>query len=126
MKQQKSGSIINFSSIYGINAPDFSVYNGTDIDMPIAYAEIKGGINMLTKYIASKYGKFNVRANIIAPGGVFDNQQEIFVKNYENKVPLKRMANLKDIVGPVIFLLSEAASYITGHILIVDGGWTIL
>jgi len=62
---------------------------------------------------------------VIAPGGVFDNQQEPFLSKYSKKVPLNRMANPKEIAGPVLFLVSKAASYITGHILIVDGGWTI-
>lgn len=126
MKEKQSGSIINFSSIYGIKAPDFSIYEGTGMDMPITYAAIKGGINMLTKYIASKYGKYNIRANIIAPGGLFNDQPMSFVENYEKKVPLGRMANPRDMVGPVIFLISDASSYITGHILMVDGGLIIL
>jgi len=125
MKKQNSGCIINFSSIYGINAPDFSIYEGTNITTPISYVAIKGGINMLTKYIASYYGKYNIRANVIAPGGVFDNQLKTFVNNYIKKVPLGRMATPEDIAGPVIFLVSDAASYITGQIIVVDGGWTV-
>ncbi len=126
MKKQNNGSIVNFSSIYGITAPDFSIYEGTDMTVPIPYAAIKGGINMVTKYIASYYGKYNVRANIIAPGGVFDNQSKSFKEKYEEKVPLKRMAYPEDIAGPVIFLISDASSYITGHVLVVDGGWTTI
>lgn len=125
MKKQGGGSIVNFGSIYGIVAPDFSIYKGTDMTIPIPYAAIKGGINMLTKYIAAYYGKYKVRANVIAPGGVFDNQSEKFVAKYIKKVPLKRMAAAEDIVGSVIFLVSDASSYITGHILVVDGGWSI-
>ena len=124
MKSQGFGSIVNFGSIYGVNAPKFSIYKNSDLKMPIDYAVIKGGINMLTKYISTYYGKYNVRANVLAPGGVFDNQPENFVKNYIENVPLKRMANVKDIVGPVIFLISKASSYITGQIILVDGGWT--
>ena len=125
MKEQGFGSIINFGSIYGVTAPDFSIYKGTDMKMPIPYAIIKGGINMLTKYIAAYYGKYNIRANVISPGGIFNNQPEQFVKNYENKVPLRRMGKPDDIVGPVIFLVSDASAYITGQIIMVDGGWTI-
>jgi len=125
MKENHYGSIVNFGSTYGITAPDFSIYEGTEMTMPIPYAAIKGGINMLTKYIATYYGKFNIRANVIAPGGVFDNQPKSFVEKYTNKVPLKRMAKPKEIAGSVIFLVSDASSYITGHILMVDGGWTI-
>lgn len=125
MKGKKKGSIVNFGSTYGITAPDFSIYEGTEMTMPIPYAAIKGGINMLTKYISTYYGEYNIRANVIAPGGVFDNQPKSFVEKYSNKVPLKRMATPEEIVGPVIFLVSDASSYITGHILMVDGGWTI-
>jgi NAD(P)-dependent dehydrogenase (short-subunit alcohol dehydrogenase family) len=125
MKKQGFGSIVNFSSIYGVTAPDFSIYSGTDMKMPIPYSIIKSGINMLTKYIASYYGKYNIRANVIAAGGVFNNQPEQFVKNYEEKVPLGRMATPDDIIGPVIFLVSDASAYITGQIIMVDGGWTI-
>jgi len=124
MKKQHYGSIVNFSSIYGVNAPDFSIYEGTEMTTPIPYPAIKGGINMLTKYIATYYGKYNVRANLIAPGGIFDNQPQLFVEKYIKKVPLNRMGKVEDIVGPVIFLVSDAASYITGHILMVDGGWS--
>ena len=124
MKKQKKGSIINFGSTYGIVAPDFSIYEGTQMTNKLPYAIIKGGINMLTKYISTLYGAYNVRANVLCPGGVFDNQPEPFVSNYIKKTPLKRMAKPEDLVGPVIFLISDASSYITGHILMVDGGWT--
>ena len=125
MKDQGCGSIINFGSIYGVSVPDFSIYEGTEMTTPIPYPSIKAGINLLTKYIASYYGLYNIRANVIAPGGVFDNQPEKFIQNYIKKVPLRRMTNPDDIVGPVIFLLSDASAYITGQILMVDGGWTI-
>jgi len=125
MKKQGGGSIINLGSIYGISAPNFSIYEGTEMTTPIAYSAIKGGINMLTKYIASYYGKYQVRANVIAPGGVYDNQPDNFVSNYKKKVPLNRMASADDIVGAAIFLVSNASSYITGHILVIDGGFSI-
>ena len=79
-----------------------------------------------TKYLAAFYGPDKVRANCVSPGGVFDNQHPQFVKNYEKKVPLKRMAIPEDISGTVTFLLSDSASYITGHNLVVDGGWSII
>lgn len=125
MKKQKSGSIINFSSIYGLVAPTFSVYEGTKITSPPAYPLIKGGINILTKYFASYFGKFNVRVNCISPGGVYRNEDPKFVKNYNRLTPLGRMAKPDDIVMPVLFLASEGSKYITGHNLLVDGGWTI-
>lgn len=124
MKEQRSGSIVNFGSIYGVSAPDFSIYEGTKMTVPIPYSAIKGGINMLTKYIATYYGKYNIRANVIAAGGIFDNQPSSFVENYNKKVPLGRMGTPEDLIGPTIFLISDASKYITGQILMVDGGWT--
>lgn len=124
MKKQKNGTIINFGSIYGVLGPNFSIYKGTDMTMPAAYSAIKGGIISFTKYLATYYAKYSIRANVICPGGIFDNQLNSFVKNYEEKTPMKRMGKPEDIVGPVIFLSSEASSYITGQILLVDGGWT--
>lgn len=125
MKKQKFGSIINFSSIYGISAPDFSIYENTNMTTPIPYPAIKGGIIMLTKYIASFYGKYKIRANVIAPGGIYDNQPKDFVNKYISKTPLGRMGRAEDIVGTVIFLMSDASNYITGTVHVIDGGWTI-
>jgi len=125
MKKQKSGSIINFSSIYGSVAPTFSIYEGTKMTSTPVYALIKGGINMMTKYFASYFGKYNVRVNCISPGGVYRNENPKFVKNYIKLTPLGRMANPDDLVMPTLFLASEGSRYITGHNLLVDGGWTI-
>jgi len=125
MKRQKFGSIINFSSTYGLVGPTFSIYEGTEMTSAPAYALIKGGINTMTRYFASYYGKYNVRVNCISPGGVFDNQDPKFVKAYEKLTPLGRMANPNDLVMPVLFLASGGSRYVTGHNLLVDGGWTI-
>ncbi len=126
MSRRKKGSIINFSSIYGLVGPNFNIYEGTNMTTAAAYPLIKGGINTMTRYFASYFGKYNVRVNCISPGGVFDNQNPRFVKNYSKFTPLGRMATPKDFIMPVLFLSSNASSYITGHNLIVDGGWTII
>ena len=126
MKIQKFGSLINMSSIYGIVAPDFTVYNGTDMTSPAAYAAIKGGLVNLTRYFAAYYGPFQVRANCISPGGIFDHQHELFVNNYCNKVPMKRMGIPKDITPSIHYLLSDESSYLTGQNIIIDGGWSIV
>lgn len=124
MKVQKSGSIINFGSIYGIVGPYFPIYEGTDMTTPAAYAAIKGGIINLTRYLATYLAPYNVRVNCISPGGVFDHQPETFVQAYNKRTPLGRMAAPGEIVGTAIYLASEASSYVTGQNLLVDGGWT--
>jgi NAD(P)-dependent dehydrogenase (short-subunit alcohol dehydrogenase family) len=126
MKQQGSGSLINMGSIYGVVAPDFTVYEGTEMTSAVAYSAIKGGIIQLSKYLASYYGPHHVRVNCVSPGGIFDHQAEAFVKNYSKKVPLRRMGNPDDIAPAIHFLLSDEASYITGHNLMVDGGWSTI
>ena len=124
MKKQKKGVIINFGSIYGVVGPDFSIYEKTNLTMPAAYSAIKGGIITFTKYLATYLAKYNIRVNAICPGGIYNKQPDKFVKKYGEKTPMKRMGKPEEIAGPVIFLVSDAASYITGHILMVDGGWT--
>lgn len=125
MKNRKKGVVINFSSIYGVQSPNFNIYEGTEITTPAAYSAIKSGIINFTRYLAAYYGKYNLRVNCIAPGGVFDNQNPIFVNNYSKLTPLNRMGNADEIAPGVIFLISEEASYITGQTLVVDGGFTI-
>ena len=124
MAKQKKGSIINMASIYGVIAPDFSVYNETNMTTPAAYAAIKGGLINLTRYMASYFGPKQIRVNAISPGGIFDNQNITFVQNYEKRVPMGRMGSPDDIAPAVIFLLSNDSKYITGQNIIIDGGWT--
>lgn len=123
--QDAGGSIINFGSIYGVQAPDFSVYAGTEMTSPVEYSAIKGAIVNFTRYLASYLGGEGVRANAISPGGVFDEQPSTFVEAYESRTPLGRMADPDDLKGAVVFLASDASAYVTGHNLRVDGGWTI-
>lgn len=126
MKKQQFGSIVNITSIYGVVGNDFTVYKGTNLTSPAAYSAIKGGIINFTRYLSSYYGQDNIRINCVSPGGIFDNQNPIFIKNYEKKVPMGRMGTPDDIAPSVSFLLSENAKYITGQNLIVDGGWTAI
>ena len=126
MSKQMYGSIINVASIYGVVGPDFSVYDETTMTMPAGYSAIKGGLINLTRYMASYFGPHKVRVNSVSPGGIFDNQNINFVKNYEKRVPLGRMGSPDDIAPSVSFLLSDDAGYITGQNLIVDGGWTAI
>ena len=105
MKGAAVGTVINLSSIYGLVGPDFSVYENTSLTMPAAYAAIKGGINNFTRYLASYYGPFNIRINCVSPGGIFDNQNPVFVQNYEKKVPMRRMGKAEDIAGPCLLFV---------------------
>lgn len=125
MREGGGGSIVSFGSTYGVQAPDFSVYDGTEMTSPVEYAAIKGGVLNLTRYLASYLGRDGVRVNAVSPGGVFDEQHPTFVEEYERRTPLGRMARPEDFVGAVVYLLSDAAAYVTGHNLRVDGGWTI-
>jgi NAD(P)-dependent dehydrogenase (short-subunit alcohol dehydrogenase family) len=124
MKKQKSGSIVNMASIYGVVGPDFSVYDRTEMTMPAAYSAIKGGVVNFTRYLASYYGAYGIRVNCVSPGGIFDQQSTEFISNYEKKVPMKRLGSPEDVSPSVTFLLGNNSNYITGHNLIVDGGWT--
>ena len=127
------GSIINISSMRGIDCPHFPFYPDTWGDQPINYTTEKWAMVGMTKYMAGRYGKHNIRVNCIAPGGsdpdqgglTTDPAKKAFVDTYIANTPLKRWANEDDIKGPVAFLASDASGYITGATLVMDGGWTI-
>lgn len=126
MKAQQSGSILNIASIYGVVGNDFTLYEDYGGTSPAAYSAIKGGIINFTRYLASYYGKDGIRINCVSPGGIKDNQHPSFIERYESKVPMRRMGQPDDIAPAVSFLLSDEAKYITGHNLMVDGGWTCI
>ena len=126
MLEKGKGSIVNLASIYGIVGNDFSLYEGLNMSPPAAYPAIKGGLINFSRYLASYFGKNNIRVNCVSPGGIFDNQNPEFVKRYNEKVPLGRMGNPDDIAPAVSFLLSDEAQYITGQNIAVDGGWTAI
>lgn len=126
MSEASSGSIVNIASIYGVVGNDFSLYEDYGGTSPAAYSAIKGGIINFTRYLASYYGKQGIRINCVSPGGILDKQHPSFIEKYEKKVPMGRLGTPEDIAPSVSFLLSEEAKYITGHNLVVDGGWTII
>ena len=126
-KTNVEGSIILLSSIYGLVGQDISIYKDTKMTESMTYSVIKGGINNFTRQMASYYGKYNIRVNSICPGGIKEkNHNKKFVKKYLDKVPLKRFCRPSDVAANVLFLSSNASSYITGAMIVVDGGWTAI
>ncbi len=123
MLKQGGGHIINISSIYGLAGPDQRLYPA-GAQKPVDYAITKGGVNMLTKYLASTYGSRNIRSNTLTFGGVYKNHDVEFQEKYGERTPLGRMAQPSEVGPPLVFLASDASSYMTGANLIVDGGWT--
>lgn len=127
---QGFGAIIHTASIYGVCAPDQRLYEGShyldgQINTPAVYSASKGAVIALTKYLAAYWGDKGVRVNSISPGGIESGQNDIFQEKYSSKVPLGRMGKAEEIADSVLFLLSPSASYINGHNLVVDGGFTI-
>lgn len=130
VKQGKGGSIIQTSSIYGMLAPDKRIYDGAyyldrNINTPAVYAASKAAIIGLTKYLAAYWADKGIRVNTLTPGGNASGQNDKFIANYSYRVPLGRMGYPDEMVGALIFLASEASSYITGQNLVVDGGLSI-
>lgn len=124
MKKQKQGVIINVSSIYGLVGADQRIYENSGINSSVAYATTKSAVLNFTRYLASYWHKDGIRVNSISLGGVENNQNPNFIKNYSHKTMMRRMAKKEEYVGAMIFLCSDASSYMTGSNLIVDGGWT--
>jgi len=123
IKQNFGGSIIQTSSIYGVMGPDHRIYKDSLISgAPAVYSFTKSGVIGLTKYLATYWAENKIRVNTISPGGVEGGQNEIFKKQYSNRIPLGRMAFREEMVGALIYLASDASSYLTGQNIIVDGG----
>lgn len=131
MAKVGKGSIINIASIYGVVSPDQNLYEyrrkrGEEFYKPVAYSASKSGIINLTRYLAVYWAKKNVRVNSLTIAGVFNNQEEDFLNAYCNRIPVGRMANIDEYNGSILFLASKASKYMTGHNLVVDGGWTAI
>lgn len=126
MISRERGNIVNIASIYGITIADPNIYGNSGLNSPDVYAASKAGLIHLTKYLAVNLAKYNIRVNAISPAGIFNNQPGEFLVKYLPKVPMNRMLNRNELIGPLHFLLSDASSYVTGHNLIVDGGFSCL
>ena len=124
LKESGNGSIINVGSTYGVAGPDYSLYEGTEMGSPAAYAATKGGLIQLTRWMATTLAP-DIRVNAFSPGGVFRGQPNKFVERYEARTPLGRMATEEDYKGIVAYLASDLSAYVTGQNILVDGGWTV-
>lgn len=124
-KLQGQGTIINMSSVYGVIAPRFEIYDGTLMTTPVEYSAIKSAIIHLTKYLAKYLKGSNIRVNAISPGGIYDEQPVSFLNAYKTYSLNKGMLEKKDIVGTLLFLLSEDAKYVNGQNIIVDDGFSL-
>lgn len=125
----KGGRIIQTASIYGLVGPDSRIYEGSDylggpINTPAVYSASKAAVIGLTKWLATHWAKDGIRVNCLVPGGVGSGQNSIFGDLYASRVPMGRMAEPHEMVGPLLFLASDASSYVTGQVLAADGGWT--
>jgi NAD(P)-dependent dehydrogenase (short-subunit alcohol dehydrogenase family) len=129
MAARGRGSIIQTASIYGVVGPDQRIYEGSEylghaINTPAVYSASKAAVIGLTKHLATYWGHRGVRVNALTPGGVRSGQNHVFERQYAHRVPLGRMGEPEDMANALIFLASDASSYITGQNLIVDGGLT--
>jgi len=124
-QKQGYGNIINISSIYGVIAPKFEIYDNTEMTMPVEYAAIKSGMLHLTKYMAKYFKGKNIRVNAISPGGILDAQPKEFLDRYNQQCSTKGMLDAKDLNGVLIFLLSDMSSYINGQNCVVDDGFSL-
>ena len=125
MADNNGGCIVNMPSVYSVVAPNQNLYNNTSIGCPASYSASKGGVEALSKYLAAYWGQKAVRVNMITPHGVWNEHEKQFETNFSKFLPLGRLSSNHEVAGALIYLLSDASSFVTGHNLIVDGGWTV-
>jgi NAD(P)-dependent dehydrogenase (short-subunit alcohol dehydrogenase family) len=131
MVQQHRGVVLNIAAVYGMVSPDHRIYEGIlnqyggqAFNTPISYSATKAAILNFTRYLATYWADKGIRVNSFSPGAVFDEHDETFVRNLTSRIPLARMAHKDEYKGAILFLVSDASSYMTGTNLVVDGGWT--
>lgn len=119
------GSIVNIPSTYSVVAPNQNLYKGTSLGCPAAYSASKGGVDALSRYLASYWANKKVRVNMITPHGVWNNHEQQFEDNFARFSPMERLSYNHEVASALIYLLSDASSYVTGDNLLVEGGWTV-
>lgn len=124
-QKQGYGNIVNISSIYGVMAPRFEIYDGTAMTMPVEYAAIKAGLIHLTKYMAKFFKGMRIRVNAVSPGGIFNHQPESFLNAYKDNCLNKGMLDNSDLKGTLIYLLSDMSKYVNGQNIVVDDGFSL-
>jgi NAD(P)-dependent dehydrogenase (short-subunit alcohol dehydrogenase family) len=124
MLEQGRGNIINFASTYGLVSSNPSLYEDNSMGNPVAYSASKGGVIMLTRYLAAYWARKGVRVNCVTPHGIYNGHEKAFVERFKHLSPMGRMMKVEEVVGSVLFLASDASSYATGSNVLVEGGWT--
>jgi len=124
-QKQGYGNIVNISSIYGVVAPKFEIYENTPMTMPVEYAAIKSGLIHLTKYMAKYFKGMNIKVNALSPGGIFDNQPSEFLAKYKEQCLNKGMLDKSDMKGTLVYLLSDMSQYVNGQNIVVDDGFSL-
>ena len=122
---QNDFALVNISSIYGVVAPKFEVYNNTKMTMPVEYAAIKSALLHLSRYVVAYVADSRFRVNSVSPGGIFDHQPNDFVSKYASNTNGKGLLDSGDVIGAIVFLLSDSSKYITGQNIVVDDGFTL-
>jgi NAD(P)-dependent dehydrogenase (short-subunit alcohol dehydrogenase family) len=125
LSKNGGGSIVNIPSTYSVVAPNQNLYKGTNLGCPAAYSASKGGVDALSRYLASYWATKKVRVNMITPHGVWNNHEEKFEENFARFSPMERLSYNHEVAGSLIYLLSDASSYVTGDNMLVEGGWTV-
>ena len=125
MIPQEQGVIINFASTYAVVSPNPELYEGNPMECPLAYVASKGAVISMSRQLAIYWAPHNIRVNCVTPHGVYDNHDDTFVERFNQMTPIERMMKPEEILGAIVYLASDASSYVTGTNMLVEGGWTV-